>query len=380
VKARLALAALLLATTARADPLPPPGYQPEMSSDEAGLWLAMDKAEQDLKQSPKLVRDPALNAYVGGLVCKLAGDYCGTVRVYIVEVPEFNAYAMPNGAVVVHTGLLLRMEDEAQLAFVLGHELTHFLHRHSLDQLHRAVNTSGFLTLFGAGAALGGAWGVGSLADLIGTGAFYAHSRDDERDADSNGFSIAVRNGYDPREAPSIWRGMDAELGEEERNNRNFFVADHPSTPERLAAMDKAAAEAEPLRSDWSTGGDAYRAITAPFQGRWIADELARGQPQESVVLFARLAAANPGMGLYRYALGEAYRKRGAAGDEALARTAYHDATQCADAPAEAWRGIGLLALKDGDKPAAKNALTAYEAHAPAADDKAMIDYYLSQL
>ena len=138
---------ILMASSAQAVDryaMPPPGYTPEMSSDEAGIWMQVDKQEAQIKTSPQLVRDEKLNAYVSGLVCKLAGEYCPSIRVYILDVPEFNAFAMPNGAVVVYTGLLLETENEAQLAFVLGHEITHYLHRHSLEHLRMAINTTGF--------------------------------------------------------------------------------------------------------------------------------------------------------------------------------------------------------------------------------------------
>jgi len=60
--------------------------------------------------------------------------------------------------------------------------------------------------------------------------------------------------------------------------------------------------------------------------------------------------------------------------------TAYREAAACTDAPPEAWRGIGLVAMKEGDRAAAKDAFTAYRSHAPDAGDKAMIDFYLTQL
>ena len=371
---------LVVATPLAADPLPPPGYRPEMSSDEAGLWMQVDKQEAAIKVSPNLVKDPALNAYVRSVICKAAGDYCDTMRVYVVEDPDFNAYAMPNGAVVVFTGLLLRIENEAQLTFVLGHEVTHFLHRHTLDGLRREIATNGFIAVFSIGAAVGGVGGLTNLASAIGTGMFYSHSRDDERDADVTGFQIGVRNGYDPRQAPAIWRSMDYEQGETERKYRNAFLADHPATPERLATLDKAASDAASSRSDWVINTDIYRATMAPFLKIWISDELARGQPKQSVALFDRLSKSNPTVGLYQFARGEAYRKRGDKGDESLAQSAYRAALACDTPPAAAWRGLGLLALKDGDKAEAKTDFTAYRSNAPDADDKAMIDFYLTQL
>ena len=379
-RALTSAALLIAAEPAFAAPQPPPlpGYQPDMSSEEAGLWMQVDKMEAAIKVSPNIVTDPALNAYVQGVVCKLAGNYCGSVRVYIAEVPEFNAFAMPNGAVVVYTGLLLRTENEAQLAFVLGHELTHFLHRHTLEHLKMMERTTGFLALFGLAAVGAGVGILGAVANTAGVGAIFANSRDEERDADANGFQLGVQYGYDPSQSPAVWRFMVAEDGVHEHNSHNMFLADHPASQERLATLEKSAA-AIPARA-WTTHDDAYRAAMAPFLLRWVADELARGEPRESVVLFTRLALNQPGVALFRYGLGEAYRRRNAKDDGALALAAYHEALTCADPPAEVWRGMGLVAMKDGDKIDAKEAFTQYRAKAPDADDKAMIDFYLSQL
>jgi len=78
--------------------------------------------------------------------------------------------------------------------------------------------------------------------------------------------------------------------------------------------------------------------------------------------------------------LGEAYRRRNQPNDVAAAAAAYRGALGCADAPAESWRGLGLLAMKGGDNAGAKESFTQYRAKAPDASDKAMIDFYLTQL
>jgi predicted Zn-dependent protease len=375
----------LLSSTAaqRTEPVPvalPPGYHPDMSSDEAGLWMKVDRAEDALKSSPNLVRDPALNAYVKGVVCKLAPPYCDSIRIYIVETPYFNAYAMPNGAIVVFSGLLLRSENEAQLAFVLGHEITHYLHRHSLDQLHRAVSTSGFAAVFGVMTAGAGVGLVGLLANLAAVGGFMAHTRDQERDADAGGFDSAVAAGYDPREAPAVWRHVTDEYNANPHKDRDLFFADHPQPEERLATFDKKAAAAVTARTDWIVNQDDYRARIAPYLKSWVADELGKGEPEETIVLFQRLALSRPDQGLFHYALGESYRKRNAPGDADKAVAAFHDALTCADVPALAWRSLGLMAMKTGENAEAKQDFIQYRTLLPDAEDKAMIDFYLTEL
>jgi len=366
----------------------PPGYSPDMSSEEAGLWMLQDREEAALKTSANLVRDEKLNAYVSGVICKLAAEYCPSIRVYIIDTPDWNAECAPNGMVLVFTGLLLQMKNEAQFAFVLGHEITHYTHRHSLDALHRRVNTAGALQVFdiamaGVGAGVGAdPRGAMSLGANIAQLSMLSYSRDQERDADEGGFKRATALGYAPQEAPAIWENMAADNKADPNFSRHAFFNNHPGEEERAANNAKWAGEIVSTRSDWVTNEDAFHAATAPFVRRWIEEELALAQPDRSIEIFRRLAANMPSRGIYQYALGEAYRKRNDSkkNDPAAAESAYRGALATADAPAEAWRGLGLVAMKAGRNADAKEAFTQYRAKLPDASDKAMVDFYLTQL
>ena len=118
-----------------------PGTKPVAGTDEDELWYAMERAERELQLSPQLVRDKALTDYVRKVACEAAADYCKDLRVYVMDVPQFNASMAPNGTMLVWTGALLRMRDEAELAFVLGHEAGHFRAQHSLRQWRRIKDT-----------------------------------------------------------------------------------------------------------------------------------------------------------------------------------------------------------------------------------------------
>jgi predicted Zn-dependent protease len=343
--------------------------------------MQSDQAEHGIATSPLLVRDPALNAYVRGVVCKLAPGRCEGLRIYIVEIPLANAYTMPNGAIVVWTGLLLRMQNEAQLAFILGHEMTHFFRRHTLERFESALDTSDALAFF-AVAAGPFTLGLGGLAAaLVAGGAFLSYTRDQEREADAGGFDLATAAGYDPAESANVWRQISAEdTADPNRDTPGIFERDHPSDKERLAAQAQRAADAEPTRKDWVANADAYRAAVTPFLPVWLKDEISRGNAYQSVAVFEQLHAAMPNSGEVGYFLGEAYRKRDQAGDAARALDAYRDSTQRPDGPPEAWRALGLVAMKSGDAAAARTDFADYLAHAPQADDRAMIQFYVTQL
>ena len=96
-----------------------------------------------MRSSGRVVEAPDLQDYLEDLLCRLDAAFCSDVRLYVVRVPHFNATMAPNGAMHIWTGTLLRMENEAQLAHVLGHELVHFKKRHSLKQWQKLARQAG---------------------------------------------------------------------------------------------------------------------------------------------------------------------------------------------------------------------------------------------
>jgi len=361
-----------IASADATDPVPSAGYRPDPRSSEAGLWMLSDKLEQFVQTSPLLVRDSSLNGYVRGLVCKLSGPDCGDLRVYVLEDPTMNAETLPNGAVVVFTGLLLRMQNEAQLAFVLGHEMTHYYNRHSVKRWESERGTMNVLAFLG-GAAL--------PLYFIAMDHFMSFSRDQEREADEGGFQRATAMGYEPQQAAEIWRMMaEEDKADPNKPSPGIFGRDHPSDEERLAALSKRAAEIESTKSQWTTGADDYRKLIAPFRDKWLEDEIARSNGWQSAVVLERMVRNEPNNGMLQYFLGEAYRKRGKDGDAQLAVAAYQQAVASEDPPPRAWRDLGLLAMKSGRTAEARTDFASYLARAPNADDRSMIEFYQSQL
>jgi predicted Zn-dependent protease len=100
--------------------VPPRFKRPASDTDEGGLWGLMDREETRLKRSPLTIQDKDLRAYLSDLVCRLSEGHCADIRVHPVRVPQFNAMMAPNGMMLVWSGLMLRVDNEAQLAAVLG--------------------------------------------------------------------------------------------------------------------------------------------------------------------------------------------------------------------------------------------------------------------
>lgn len=357
-----------------------PGQRPPAGSDEDELWYAMDRAERELQQHPLLVRDPALNAYVRGVACRVAGDYCSDLRVYIVEQPWFNASMAPNGMMVVWTGALLRFQDEAELALVLGHEFAHFRQRHSLSQWRRAKRTSAVIGSIGLLAWGGGAGAAGQMIGLFGEASMYQFSRDAEREADTLGFAALIAQGYDPEAGARLWQRMVEEEAARRYGKPVPVFASHPKTTERLTDV-RAAAKASGVASG-NDGRAVYRAAVSPFIESWLEDELSRRMYDTSVQVIGRLRElGEPEMqGRYTFFLAEAHRRRAQEGDKAQAAQLYAEAIALPDAPAAAFREHGLVLRAEGDREGAAAALHRYLELAPEAEDAAFVRHYLAEL
>jgi Zn-dependent protease with chaperone function len=340
--------------------------------DEKGLWMQMAEAERTLAASDFVIRDPALNAYVRGVLCRQVGPACADVRLYVVRTPYFNASMAPNGMMTLWSGLFLRVRDEAQLAAVLGHEFEHFRQRHSL-RLFRDVRakTDAFSLVGLPIALLTGGMGY-SVAQAAMVASVYGFSREMEREADAGSVPLLRAAGYDPAAASVLWGAIQAEReasaaarGRKPRGEGGPF-ASHPTSAERLATLKGLAAGA-----GGDLGRDRYRAALAPHWAWLVDDQVKLGDFGGTELLLARLAEAG-WTGELLYARAELYRARGHAQDFVVAAGFYRQAI-AAGAPPEAQRGLGLALLRQGERDGGQAALSAYLKLRPDAPDAAMI-------
>jgi predicted Zn-dependent protease len=271
----------------------------------------------------------------------------------------------------IWSGLLLRMDNEAQLAAVVGHEVGHFLQRHSLERLRDAKSKSAASVvmlpfgLFGL---------VGQLALLA---SVYAYSREQERDADTISVRLMTAAGYDSSQASEVWGNLLAELKARpnaDAATSSVLFASHPPSDERR----------ETLRTLGKAEGDkaeqAYRERMAAWQIEFLEDEIKRGQYPETIALLDRkltIEAQRPDL---LYARAEAKRLRGQDKDVEQALADLSAASTMPNAPAQAYRSLGLLLRERKDNVGAAAAFTRYLEAAPAAADAGLIKAYLSEL
>ena len=371
-----ALAVLASTVAVGAQPAPaaaddPTLYQP-VDRDERGLWMQMDEFERRLRTDPAVIRDPALNAYVRGVLCRLSGaERCRSIRLYITRTPHFNASMAPNGVLQVWSGLLLRTRNEAQLAAVLGHEYTHFANRHSLRLWRDArakSNAASWLALI----PYAGLVSLGILSSV------FEFSREMEREADDGGVQRMADAGYDTREAVAVWQQLRAEMDaaalvrktkSRKDVDRGIFET-HPPTAERVADL-TAQARLHP-GVPGETGADRFRAALAPFWPGFVDDQLKLNDFGGSEFLLDSLAAGGWTPPLL-YAHAELYRRRAVDGDLDRARALYTQAIDGGGQMPELWRGRGLALDKLGRHAEARVDLAEYLRRAPDAPDKSMI-------
>jgi predicted Zn-dependent protease len=332
--------------------------------------------ERELTSSKLLVRDPEANAYLRRVLCRVVGDdRCHAVRIYLLREPGFNASMAPNGMMIVNTGLLLRTRDEAELAAILGHEFTHFEYRHTLADHKSLRNSAGWAAWLSAVAfAAGSPVAIGPEFLAF----HFSFSRDQEREADIVGLQMMSASGYRPASASEVWAQMRQEqdakaaaLGVRSLKDRDRgLFASHPMSVERMAYLQEAAKKV--TASGEHIGVDEYR---KGFAGIWpmlVEDQIKLNDFGTSEFLLRNLAR-DDWTGQLLYARGELYRFRGKTGDFEQAAALYRQAIAKPDAPAAAWRGLGLALARTGDNAGAKTAIDEYLKQNPAAPDKTML-------
>jgi predicted Zn-dependent protease len=401
VRAWIAIATLLVAAApvgaavkpkAETRPAPPPApyagiYQPQ-GVDEVGLWREDDERERKLANSPLLIRDEALNAYVRGVFCSAVGaDRCAAVRTYVLRVPVFNANMSPNGTMQIYSGLLLRARSEAELASVLGHEFAHFEKRHTLNKFKAHRSGTDLLSWSGLIASMAGTRAAAQNFNdlqLSVLGGLARYGRDQEREADLIGLGYLNQGTLRPGAASRVWRSMilEQEASAAARGlrkpdfDRVAFFASHPASGERADYLYSLAIPSGETREE---GEGRYAAAMARWLPTFLDDQIKLNDFGGTDYIIGRLAESGWTATLWR-ARGDLFRGRGEQRDLMNATDFYTKAVALDPQMAEAQRGLGLALVKTGRVADGAAALRRYLDLRPDATDAAMIGMVLSSL
>ncbi len=228
-----------LSVLAFADIHPPkPGWN--LFSPEQDIQLGKETQAQVEQQMPVIHNSEVVN-YLKDLGQRLArSKYAGNwpYTFGLISDKNINAFSLPGGPIYVNTGAITAADNEAQLAGVLAHEMSHIALRHATNQASKAnlVRLPALL----AGAVAGGSL-LGSLAQAgIGLGAnsvLLKFSRSAESQADYNGVLIMADAGYNPIEMARFFEKLEAQAGKSSALEQ--FLSDHPNPGNRVQAVEE---------------------------------------------------------------------------------------------------------------------------------------------
>ena len=237
-----------------------PGFN--LFSKDQDIQLGKENAAQVRKQM-KVINDPVLTDYVNKVGKKLVASQEAQQSGFpftfeVVADPSVNAFALPGGPMFINTGLLKAIDNEAQLAGVMGHEMSHVILRHGTNQASKAQ----FIQLPAVLASqVTGQGMAGKLAQLgIGLGAgsmLLKFSRTDESQADLTGSHIMAEAGYDPMEMAHFFNklnNMSGSPGSGFAGRVSQFMSDHPNPANRDQAIQQEARAMPQKRYGYETG------------------------------------------------------------------------------------------------------------------------------
>ena len=374
---------------------------------ERALWAKAEREATAIGARSRLYHDRLLDEYLSRLGARLVPrevtDAGGPAFTFtVLSDPTLNAFAMPNGRVYLHTGLLSRLENEAQLATILGREIAHVTHRHALSVAGdgAANETTGRRAIVGghrsgrelAGMTLGRTASVifGLGLELAATASVTGYGRDFEREADREGMRALVAAGYDPKEAPRAFQALAADIDNRGRLE-TFLLGSRARLDERIASTETL------LRTRFAAEAAQPHTIkeTEEFEQRMQRVVRENGELDIRAGRFAlaeraldRVLVASPGDAVAHVYHGDFYRLQAQRASNAAeaselarkARASYERAAALDPSSADPHRQLGLLSYQEKDNARAREAFRRYLTLKPDAADAARIQAYVSEL
>ncbi|MDH3377732.1 MAG: M48 family metalloprotease [Gammaproteobacteria bacterium] len=346
----------------------------QISDKEARLWNEANDLDEAIRKADSIYENDELEDYLQQVIDRLYPEFKGAVRIRVLKSPVLNAFALPNGSIYINVGLLARLDNEAQLATVLAHETAHFVDKHSLRQRRQVKSASAIAT----GVAMAGSAVSTVAAGLIGISSMYGYSRELERDADRLGYDRLQTVGYDVAESVRVFEHLAAEAKALDEKQPVFFSS-HPSLNARINSFNSLiqASDTRPGR----VGEAELLQHSAQARIATLRADASMHRYKSLLLALEADAATSRYPARYRYYyLGEGYRLRDEAEDNAHAETAYRNAIKADPNFAPPYRALGLQLLKHGDTTEVRRLLKKYLDLAPQASDREYVTYFLHQL
>lgn len=209
-------------------------FMPDAQINQMGLQ-AFDNLKKEKPTSTNSKYNQLASCIAGAITRETGGNW----EVVVFEDATPNAFALPGNKIGVHTGMLALVDNQDQLAAVIGHEVGHVLAKHSNERASQEVAVSSGMSIIQAVSAPQTALGQTALG-LLGVGAQYGilmpYSRTHESEADTIGVNLMAKAGFDPRQSIGLWQKMErASQGQQPIE----FMSTHPSHATRIQDLEK---------------------------------------------------------------------------------------------------------------------------------------------
>ncbi len=228
---------------------------PESTLQQQAITEYQSFLSQNKVVSSSNNRDAEMVKRVGSRIARVITDYytqkgqANELNGYkwefnLIDNKEVNAWAMPGGKVVVYTGLLNYTQNEAALAVVMGHEITHAVAHHGNERMSQGALAQGLEIIGNLATANNPKYNslfTSVFAPTAQIAVLLPNSRNQELEADKFGLNFAAMAGYNPREAIPFWQRMAAAANGQKPPE---FLSTHPSDQNRIAKLESYMPEA----------------------------------------------------------------------------------------------------------------------------------------
>jgi predicted Zn-dependent protease len=216
--------------------------------------IALGKqAAMEVEKTAKMINDPIVTEYVNRVGQNLVRNSDAKVpfTIKVIDSDEINAFALPGGFFYVNSGLILRADEEAELAGVMGHEIAHVAARHGTKtatkgEIMQLATIP--LILLGPGGWAG--YGLYEGLNLAIPMSYLKFTRDAEREADFLGLQYMYKSGYDPNAFVSFFEKIEAEERRHPGSIPKIFST-HPPTPDRVQKAQEEITTILPARDEY---------------------------------------------------------------------------------------------------------------------------------
>src|SRR5690242_13151034 len=228
---------------------------------------------QEVERSAKMIDDPVVTEYVNRVGQNLVRNSDARVpfTIKVIDSDEVNAFALPGGFFYVNSGLILRAQEESELAGVMAHEISHVAARHGTRQATKgelmqlaSIPAMIFIPYSMAGYAM--YEGLNMAIPLT----FLKFSRDAEREADFLGLQYMYKAGYDPNSYVTFFERVQADEKRRPGTIGKAFST-HPPTPERIENTQKEIARILPARQEYVVTSSEFDSVKSRLRNIMFA-------------------------------------------------------------------------------------------------------------